>query len=84
MSRSSNETLSVGDLDFEVRRSNRRRSVQITVDRGGELVLSAPEGCPTATMSNFVREKKSWIYTKLAEKDARECQKFRVRGRLSL
>lgn len=61
--------LTVDDLSFEVRRSARRRSVQITVDRGGELLLSAPEGCATRVMEKFVREKRFWIYTKLAEKD---------------
>lgn len=64
------DSLTVGDLCFEVRRSARRKSVQITVDRGGELVLSAPELCATATMASFVREKRFWIYSKLAEKDA--------------
>lgn len=63
-------SLTVGDLSFEVRRSPRRRSVQITVDRGGELLLSAPELCSTSVMEQFVREKRFWIYTKLAEKDA--------------
>jgi len=61
-------SLTVGDLHFEVRRSARRRSVQITVDRGGELLLSAPEVCSTRSMEAFVREKRFWIYTKLAEK----------------
>jgi len=53
-----------------VRRSARRTSLQITVDRGGELLLSAPEGCSTRAMEQFVREKRFWIYSKLAEKDA--------------
>jgi predicted metal-dependent hydrolase len=61
--------LTVDDLRFEVRRSARRTSVQITVDRGGELLLAAPEGCSTRVMEQFVREKRFWIYTKLAEKD---------------
>lgn len=63
------DSLTVGDLSFEVRRSARRKSLQITVDRGGELVLSAPETCPPAVMEKLVREKRFWIYTKLAEKD---------------
>lgn len=63
------DTLTVGDLEFELRRSARRRSVQVTVDRGGELVLAAPEDCSTATMRAFVKEKRFWIYTKLAEKE---------------
>jgi predicted metal-dependent hydrolase len=64
------DSLTVGDLSFEVRRSPRRRTVQITVDRGGELVISAPDACPSAKMASFVREKRFWIYTKLAEKEA--------------
>jgi predicted metal-dependent hydrolase len=64
------ESLTVGDLQFELRRSAHRNSVQITVDRGGELILSAPDECSRATMTDFVREKRFWIYTKLAEKEA--------------
>ncbi len=62
--------LVVGDLRFEVRRSPRRRTVQITVDRGGELVLSAPDTYPERKMADFVREKRFWIFTKLAQKEA--------------
>ncbi|MFO0645441.1 MAG: SprT family zinc-dependent metalloprotease [Polyangiales bacterium] len=64
------ESLTVGDLSFEVRRSARRRSVEITVDRGGELVIAAPESCAMSTLEGFVVEKRAWIYTKLAEKAA--------------
>ncbi len=62
-------TLTVGDLHFEVKRSTRRNSMQITVDRGGELLIAAPEHCATRAMEKFVREKRFWIYTKLAEKE---------------
>lgn len=68
------ETLTVDDLEFELRRSPRRRSVQVTVDRNGELVLSAPDSCSTEVMADFVREKRFWIYTKLAEKEAMQAQ----------
>lgn len=62
--------LVIDDLSFEVRRTTDRRTVQITVDRGGELVLTAPDRCGLDVMEAFVREKRFWIYTKLAEKDA--------------
>ncbi len=65
-------SLAVGDLCFDLQRSARRRSVQITVDRGGELRISAPESCPTTEIERFVREKRFWIYMKLAEKEALE------------
>lgn len=64
-----NPTLTVDDLAFEVRRSARRKTLQITVDRGGELILSAPETCDETVMADFVRKKRFWIYTKLAEKE---------------
>jgi predicted metal-dependent hydrolase len=60
----------VDDLCFELRRSPRRSTVQVTVDRFGELVLSAPQHCDVTVLERFVREKRFWIYTKLALKDA--------------
>jgi predicted metal-dependent hydrolase len=61
--------LQVDDLRFHVRRSARRRTMQITVERDGELVLAAPPEVDEATLRAFVHEKRIWIYTKLAEKD---------------
>lgn len=63
-------TLTIDDLEFELRLSPRRRSVQITVDRGGELVLIAPEECSRDVIESFVRSRRMWIFTKLAEKEA--------------
>lgn len=60
--------LHVDDLTLEVRRSERRRTLGLTVDREGELVLAAPTTADEATLSAFVREKRFWIYQKLAEK----------------
>ena len=62
-------SLQVDDLHFHVRRSARRRTMQITVERDGELVLSAPPEVDEAALRAFVLEKRFWIYTKLAEKD---------------
>ena len=61
--------LQVDDLQFLVRHSARRRTMQITVERDGELVLSAPPKVDEAALRAFVLEKRFWIYTKLAEKD---------------
>lgn len=63
-------TLAVDDLRLEVRRSPRRRTLGLTVDRRGELVVSAPEDVDDRALRAFVRDKKVWIYTKLAEKGA--------------
>lgn len=61
--------LQVDDLQFTVRHSARRRTMQITVERDGDLLLSAPPGVDEARLRAFVQEKRFWIYTKLAEKE---------------
>lgn len=71
------ETLVVDDLTFAVRRSVRRRTLEITVDRGGELLVAAPPGVEHDVLADFVREKRFWIYEKLAEKEARQQPVFR-------
>jgi predicted metal-dependent hydrolase len=63
-------TLVVNDLRFEVRRSSLRRALEITVDRGGELILSAPPQVQDATLRDFVQRKRMWVYKQLARKEA--------------
>jgi predicted metal-dependent hydrolase len=63
------ETLEIGGLTFEVRRSPRRRTLGLTVDRGGELVLHAPESAPEAELAQWARSKLLWVHRKLALKD---------------
>lgn len=61
--------LQVEGLQFSVQRSARRKTMQITVERSGELVLSAPPDVQESALRAFVLEKRFWIYTRLAEKD---------------
>ncbi|WP_042955271.1 SprT family zinc-dependent metalloprotease [Pseudomonas sp. G5(2012)] len=61
--------LQVDDLLFSIRRSARRRTMEITVERSGNLVLSAPPEVSEAQLREFVFEKRFWIYTKMAEKE---------------
>lgn len=62
-------TVRLGDLDFELRRSPDRSTVGITVERDGRLVLSAPESASLEDIERVVSTKKTWIYTKIAEKE---------------
>lgn len=63
------EMLTVDDLTFEVRRSSRRTTLQITVDRDGDLIIAAPTDLAQAKIEGFIREKRGWVYRKLAEKE---------------
>ncbi|MEF8729333.1 MAG: SprT family zinc-dependent metalloprotease [Accumulibacter sp.] len=64
------ETLSVGDLLFEVRRSSRRRTLGLTVDRSGELKVYAPEATPREGLEKWVQSRLVWVHQKLAIKEA--------------
>lgn len=66
--------LIVDDLTFEVRESSRRKTLEITVDRDGELIIAAPTGTEERLLRDFVIEKRLWIYRKLAEKAERRRQ----------
>ncbi len=63
------ELLQVDDLRFAVKRSERRKTLEITVERDGSLAISGPPGATWAQMEAFAKAKRFWVYTKLAEKD---------------
>lgn len=62
------ETLELSGLTFEVRRSARRRTLGLTVDRGGELVLHAPGSTGHVELTAWARTKLLWVHRKLALK----------------
>lgn len=64
-----NETLHIGNLLFEIRRSSRRKTLGLTVDRGGELVLHAPVVSPVDELERWARKKLLWVHRKLALKE---------------
>jgi predicted metal-dependent hydrolase len=63
-----NASLVVDGLVYELRRSPKRTTIGITVDRDGSLILSAPDDCPLATIEETARKKQLWVHTKLTEK----------------
>jgi predicted metal-dependent hydrolase len=62
------ETLQVGELLFEVRRSARRKTLGLTVDRRGELVAHVPSSTPADEVAKWINKKLLWVYRKLALK----------------
>jgi predicted metal-dependent hydrolase len=61
--------LTVGDLSFALQRSDRRKTLQITVERDGSLAMLAPPHVTQDSLRKFALERRFWVYTKLAEKD---------------
>ena len=54
-------SLQIDDLQFTLQRSARRKTMQITVERSGDLVLCAPPEVDEAALRAFVLEKRFWI-----------------------
>jgi predicted metal-dependent hydrolase len=73
------ETLSIGELTFEVRRSERRKSVGLTVDRGGELLLHAPAHVSSQQLEEWTRGRLLWVYRKLAVKETKLPEPIRAK-----
>jgi predicted metal-dependent hydrolase len=63
------EKLHVGDLFFEVRRSPRRKTIGLTVDRGGQLLIHAPVDAAGEDLEHWTRRKLLWVHRKLALKE---------------
>lgn len=63
------ETLHIADLEFEVRRGPRRKTLGLTVDRGGELIVHAPVSATEHELREWVNRKLLWVHRKLAQKE---------------
>ena len=60
--------ITVGDLSFAVRESDHRRTVGITIDRDGSLLLHAPTGADLDAVAAWAWSKRHWVFRKLADK----------------
>ena len=63
------ETLQLGGLVFEVRRSDRRKSLGLTVDRTGELLAHVPFDASVEELTRWISKKLLWVHRKLALKE---------------
>ncbi len=62
------ESLELDKLTFEVRRSPRRRSLELMVDRGGALRIYAPNKVESDELIRWIRRRLLWVHGKLAAK----------------
>jgi len=60
----------VGDLELTIAPPTERTTLEIVIERDATLVLKAPRSATVERAEEFVASKRSWIYRKLAEKDA--------------
>jgi hypothetical protein len=63
------EMLQLGGLGFEVRRSDRRKTLGLTVDRAGELVAHVPSETSLEELTGWINKRLLWVHRKLALKE---------------
>lgn len=63
------QIIQVGGLDFELRRSARRKTLALMVGRSGELVSYAPLETSREELSSWIAKKLLWVHSKLAVKN---------------
>ncbi|MEH2126917.1 M48 family metallopeptidase [Nostoc sp.] len=64
------KTINVGELSFELRESPRRRTVEITIERDGQLIITTPPQVPVEKLGQIIEQRRFWIYNKLLKKSA--------------
>lgn len=61
------ETIEIDELVFSVKRSTRRRTVGVTVERDKSLVAHLPQEAALDEATKLIASKLSWVHQKLAE-----------------
>lgn len=61
--------IEVGYLQVQVHWSSRRKTVAVTVDPKGHVLVAAPDTTGEEALKAFIHERRYWIYTKLARRE---------------
>ncbi|TKA98386.1 M48 family metallopeptidase [Cereibacter changlensis] len=73
------ETIVIDELVFSVKRSKRRRTVGVTLERDKSLVAHLPQEVAIDEASKLIASKLLWVYQKLAEQsESARADVFRV------
>jgi len=63
------EKIAIKDLSILIKRSSRRKTVELSVERDGNVILYAPDNVGQEKLESLVFEKMLWIYRQLGRKE---------------
>ena len=63
------EKIEIKDISVQVKRSPRRKTVELTVERDGSIILYVPENAARENLEVLIKAKLLWIYQRLGRKD---------------
>jgi len=64
------QVIRIGDLDVQVRVSDRRRSIRLTIERDATVTAVIPSTTDEAKLAKVITAKRPWLYAKLRERAA--------------
>lgn len=64
------ETLTIGNVQVLVRRSHRRRTIELTIERDGSVIAAAPAATDLVDVLRVVRSREVWIHSALLRRDS--------------
>src|SRR5450759_5161464 len=62
------ERLSISTLDIHIRRSERRQTIGLTVERDGSVIATVPPTLPLAEVERQLRARELWLHSALARR----------------
>lgn len=62
------ETIHIDDLTFEVRRSSRRKTIGVTIERDAALIAHLPMDVGVDEAAELIRRRSTWVHQKLASR----------------
>lgn len=65
-----NELLSISNIAVQVRRSDRRHSIGLTIERDGSVVAAVPFTVPLGEVERQLRSRGVWLHSALARREA--------------
>jgi len=65
-----NERLSISGIEVQVRRSDRRQTIGLTVERDGSVVAAVPLSLPAVEIERQLRSRELWLHSALTRRAA--------------
>lgn len=64
------ERLSIGNVDICIRRSGRRQTIGLTIERNGSVTAAVPASLPLVELERQLRGRELWLHSALARRAA--------------
>ena len=65
-----NEQLTINNIEVHVRRSERRKTIELAVERDGSVIAAVPPSLPLSEVDRLLRGRELWLHSALSRRAA--------------